>query len=96
MEGRRILFVKLDRVLARQLKARQDCEPFLFSQVPAGSNLRLTAVLESLAPGISYSENAHPEPESEEPHIVIHKNAKIFSAGRSSGQPARPAHKDQK
>jgi hypothetical protein len=73
-------FGKLDRVLLWQLIEWRDCDPFLFSQAPAGNNLRLTAVVANLAPGMSYSEITQPELESEEPHIVIHANAKISSS----------------
>jgi hypothetical protein len=78
------------------VKGRRDREFFSFSQAPAGRNLRPTTVAGNLAPGISYSENAQPEPESEELHIVIHENAKITSGRGSPGQPARPANQDQK
>ena len=53
-------------------------------------------VVANLAPGISYSENTQSEPESEEPHIVIHENTEIPSGRGSIGKPAGPANQDQK
>jgi hypothetical protein len=87
-------FWNADRVLVRRVKGRQDSEPFSFSQAPAGKNLRLSAVVWNMAPGSSYSDNTQPEPESEEPYIVIHANAKIFAGRGSLGQPATAANQD--
>jgi hypothetical protein len=65
--------------MVRRLKWQKDRELFSFSQGLVGKNLHLTEVFGNLAAGISYSENAQPELESEEPYIVIHANAKICS-----------------